>query len=219
MPLLLTVDGLPVEVENGASVLDAVNRAGVYLPQLCKDPERPRLGTCRTCLVSIEGIPGAPAACAAPAREGMVVHTTAPEVDRIRRGALQLTLDMLPETDVSRLGELSTAIARYGLQRGRFVPEPPVAARQQVDESDPFWLLDHARCILCERCVMACQEVQHIYALALLDRSRHTTVGTFRHGPIRASNCTTCGQCWATCPTLAIRLKRPLAAWSAGDAP
>lgn len=118
MEISLTVDGRRVAVAPGASVLDAVNRAGVYLPQLCKDPDRPRLGTCRTCLVSIDGQRGTPASCSTPAREGMVVRTDAPEVERIRRGVLQLTLDMLPEDDLSRLGELGVAAA-VGRPRAR----------------------------------------------------------------------------------------------------
>lgn len=210
MPISLTVDGQRVEVEPGASVLDAVNRLGIYLSQLCKDPERPRLGTCRTCLVSVEGVRGTPPACSTPARDGMVVHTNSPDVDRIRRGVLQLTLDMLPEEDVSRLGELSVAVAQYGLKRGRFRPEPPIVERDTEDASNPVWLLDRHRCILCQRCVMGCQDVQHIFAIATLNRSRRTEIGTFRVGPIRESNCTTCGQCWSTCPSLAIRQKRPL---------
>src|SRR5438445_13204843 len=76
----LVVDGQTAEVAVGATVLDAVNRLGIALPQLCKDPDRPPLGACRTCLVQVEGQRGAPAACHLPAREGMVVSTTAPEV-------------------------------------------------------------------------------------------------------------------------------------------
>ena len=211
MPIALTVDGRPVELARGSSVLDAVNQVGVYLPQLCKDPERPPLGTCRTCLVSIEGVRGALTACATPAQEGMMVRTDAPEVDRVRRGVLLLTLDMVAEEDVARLGELGAAAAHYGLRRGRFVPEAPIPERQTADASNPIWLLDRQRCILCERCVLGCQDVQHIYAIAILNRSRSTEVGTFRVGPLSESLCTSCGQCWSTCPTQAIRLKAPLA--------
>jgi formate dehydrogenase alpha subunit len=212
MAIGLSIDGRQVEVGEGASVLDAVNRAGCYLPQLCKDPDRPRLGTCRTCLVSIEGVRGTPAACATPAQDGMVVHADAPEAERIRRGVLQLTLDMLPEQDPARLGELGVAAAHYGLTRGRFAPTAASGTRHTRDASNPIWLLDRERCILCQRCVVGCQDVQHIYAIAILNRSQDTAVGTFRGGPLIESSCTSCGQCWSTCPTQAIRLKQPLAA-------
>ena len=212
MTIALTVDGHHVEVEPGASVLDAVNLVGVALPQLCKDPDRPRLGTCRTCLVAIDGWRGTPAACTVPAEEGMAVRTDAPEVVRVRRGVLQLTLDMLPEGDPALLRELATAVATHGIIRGRFLPERPLPMRETVDASNPFWLLDRTRCILCQRCVDACQHVQHIDAIALLNRSLGSEIGVFRHGLVIDSNCTSCGQCWATCPTHAIRLKMPLTA-------
>ena len=80
----LVVDGRDVEVSAGASVLDAINRLAIPLPQLCKDPDRPALGACRTCLVHVEGQRGTPAACHLPARDGMVVNTTHPDVVRVR---------------------------------------------------------------------------------------------------------------------------------------
>src|ERR1043166_9929939 len=91
----LVVDGRDVDVSAGASVLDAVNRLAIPLPQLCKDPDRAPLGACRTCLVRVEGQRGLPAACHLPAREGMVVSTEHPDAVRVRRAVLDLTLSML----------------------------------------------------------------------------------------------------------------------------
>jgi formate dehydrogenase alpha subunit len=208
MTLKLNIDGIAVEVELGASVLDAINKVGIPVPQLCKDPHRPRLGTCRTCLVGIEGMRGTPASCSTPAMDGMVVHTNDPVAEKVRRGVLQLTVDMLAEENVALTRDLATAAKRHGVTQGRFLPDNAVTAqRDHVDDSNRFWLLDHARCILCERCVDACQQVQHISAIALLDRAAGSEIGVFAHGQIIESNCTSCGQCWATCPTHAIRLK------------
>jgi predicted molibdopterin-dependent oxidoreductase YjgC len=208
--LLLEVDGQRVEIPDGTTVLDAVLAAGTYIPHLCQDPDQERIGACRTCLVQIEGARGMPASCCVPAESGMVVRANDPDVERIRKGVLQLTLDRLCEHDASRLGELGVAINHYGIDPGRFLREwPPVKARM-LDDSNPIWLLDGGRCILCQRCVHACHEVQHIDAISLLNRSRATDVGFFAHGLISDSNCTNCGQCWATCPTLAIRLRDPL---------
>src|SRR6266508_3892592 len=95
MSLRLTIDGQAVDVSAGATVLDAVNRLGLPLPQLCKDPDRPPLGACRTCLVEVEGQRGLPASCHLPAREGMVVRTDTPGATRMRRAVLDLTLSML----------------------------------------------------------------------------------------------------------------------------
>src|SRR5215468_12620715 len=96
----LSVDDCAVEVPAGATVLEAVNRLGIALPQLCKDPDRSPLGACRTCLVHVDGQRGLPAACHLPARDGMVVSTRHPDAMRVRKAVLDLTLSMLtPSTE------------------------------------------------------------------------------------------------------------------------
>src|SRR5712692_11130086 len=99
MSLNVVVDGSAIDMPAGASVLDAVNRLAIALPQLCKDPDRPPLGACRTCLVHVEGVRGTPAACHLPARDGMVVSTTHPDVVRVRSLVLDLTRSMLTPGD------------------------------------------------------------------------------------------------------------------------
>src|SRR5438876_10346187 len=91
----LAIDGRTIELAEGASVLDGVNRLGIALPQLCKDPDRSPLGACRTCLVHVEGQRGLPASCHLPAREGMVVSTEHPDAVRVRKAVLDLTRSML----------------------------------------------------------------------------------------------------------------------------
>src|SRR5688572_16087976 len=128
----LTVDGRAVEVPAGATVLDAVNRLGIPLPQLCKDPDRPPLGACRTCLVQVEGQRGFPAACHLPAREGLAVRTDAPDVVRLRRGVLDLTRSMLTAGDGrDGFGQVGEACARHGLATPSFAP----LHRAPVDDS------------------------------------------------------------------------------------
>src|SRR6266852_2942606 len=94
--LSVTVDGQSVEVPPTASALDAINAAGVHIPQLCKDPDQKARGACRTCLVQVDGVRGFPASCTTPCTEGMVVRVNAPGVERIRRGVIELTLGMHP---------------------------------------------------------------------------------------------------------------------------
>lgn len=207
----LTVDGVDVTVPSGASVLDAVLAAGIQIPHLCKDTDQHALGTCRSCLVELAGSRGQRASCTTPAREGMVVHTDSIDLRRVRRGVLQLTLDMLAEDDLALLGELADLARIYDLVPGRFRDDDPHLAGATLDDSNPVWLLDHRRCILCQRCIVACQEVQQIGAIALLARGEDATIGTFDFGPIVTSNCTSCGQCWSVCPTTAIRLREPVA--------
>src|SRR5437016_13366962 len=96
----VTVDGRNIEVPVGASALDAINVAGVAIPQLCKDPDQKPRGACRTCLVQIEGVRGFPASCTTPCADGMQVSVDAPEVSRIRNGVLALTDEMQPVPSV-----------------------------------------------------------------------------------------------------------------------
>jgi len=172
----LTIDGRAVELTAGATVLDGVNRLGLPLPQLCKDPDRAPLGACRTCLVHVEGMRGTPAACHLPARDGMVVSTEHPEAVRVRSTVLDLTLAMLtPHAERDGFGQLGIAAARHGR------PEPSVAPlhRFHVDDSKSFFLLDREACILCGRCAVACGDVQQIGAISLLGRGHATKVGVF----------------------------------------
>ena len=200
----VTVDESAVEVPEGATVLDAVNRLGIPLPQLCKDPDRAPLGACRTCLVHVEGQRGVPAACHLPARDGMVVSTVHPEAVRVRTAVLDLTLSMLtPSTARDGFGLLGAAAARHDLPRAGH------AAHHQfeTDASKSFFVLDREACILCGRCTVACGDVQHIGAISLAGRGHDARVGVFGDGAMASSVCTSCGQCVATCPTGALRPK------------
>ncbi|HSE05198.1 MAG TPA: molybdopterin-dependent oxidoreductase, partial [Methylomirabilota bacterium] len=200
----LTVDEATVEVPEGATVLDAVNRLGIPLPQLCRDPERAPLGACRTCLVHVDGQRGVPAACHLPARDGMVVSTIHPEAVRVRTAVLDLTLSMLrPSPERDGFGQLGAAAARHALSR----PTHTAHHRFEPDASKSFFVLDREACILCGRCTVACGDVQLIGAISLAGRGHHARVGVFGDGPMASSVCTSCGQCVATCPTGALRPK------------
>jgi formate dehydrogenase alpha subunit len=200
----VTVDESAIEVPAGATVLDAVNRLGIPLPQLCKDPDRAPLGACRTCLVHVEGQRGVPAACHLPARDGMVVSTVHPEAVRTRRAVLDLTLSMLtPSAARDGFGQLAAAAAQHEL------PRPGYSAHHhfESDASKSFFVLDREACILCGRCTVACGDVQHIGAISLAGRGHDARVGVFADGAMSSSSCTSCGQCVATCPTGALRPK------------
>ena len=185
-------------------MLDAVNRLGIALPQLCKDPDRAPLGACRTCLVHVEGQRGLPAACHLPARDGMIVRTTHPEAVRVRRAVLDLTLSMLtPAAERDGFGQLGAAAARHDLAR----PAHAAHHRFEPDVSKSFFVLDREACILCGRCTVACGDVQRIGAISLVGRGHDARVGVFADGAMSSSVCTSCGQCVATCPTGALRPK------------
>jgi formate dehydrogenase alpha subunit len=204
----LTIDARTVELPDGATVLDGVNRLGLPLPQLCKDPDRPPLGACRTCLVHVEGMRGVPAACHLPAREGMIVSTVHPDAVRVRTAVLDLTRSMLTATaERGDFGQLGEAAGRHGLTAPTWAP----LHRFEADATKSFFLLDREACIVCGRCTVACDDVQQIGAIALLGRGHATRVGVFGDGTMASSVCTSCGQCVATCPTGALRPKEPAA--------
>ncbi len=200
----LTIDGRGVEVPPGATVLDAVNRLEIGLPQLCKDPDRAPLGACRTCLVHVEGQRGLPASCHLPARDGMVVQTTHPDAVRTRRVVLDLTRSMLsPGDGRDGFGELGEAASRHVLA----APSHAAKHRFPVDASKSFFVLDREACILCGRCTTACDDVQLIGAISMNGRGHEMRVGVAGDGLMSSSVCTSCGQCVATCPTGALRPK------------
>jgi len=205
--VVLTIDGHRVELTEGATVLEGVNRLGIPLPQLCKDPDRAPLGACRTCLVHVDGQRGTPAACHLPARDGMVVDTLHPEAARVRAMVLDLTVSMLTTVEGREGGngfaQASDAAARHGILEPRWQP----LHRYEADATKSFFVLDRNACILCGRCTVACDEVQQIGAIALLGRGHATKVGVFGDGLMASSVCTSCGQCVATCPTGALRPK------------
>ncbi|MEC8912157.1 MAG: formate dehydrogenase subunit alpha [Chloroflexota bacterium] len=202
----VTVNGSSVEVEEGSSVLDAVNVSGTPLPQLCKDPDMKPIGACRTCLVDIEGTRGYPASCSTPCSEGMVVSTRGSELDDIRQTVIGLTTGMVSnfEYGSDTHKELSTVASTFGIAESDFEPRQ----REPVDSSNPVFNIAMDSCILCGRCARACQQGhQFIGAIDVVGTATDARIATFMDKPLIESICTTCGQCLSVCPTGAISTK------------
>ena len=200
--MTLTIDGYEVPAEG--SLLDAVLAAGIDLPHLCKDDNLPAIGACRTCLVEADG--RIVASCSLPASSVKNVSTTSERARRIRRGVLELTAAMLTPIDAPG-GPLSKttreAFVRESAGESRFRRRD----RTVTDASNSFFAFAEGACILCGRCVTACQDLQHISAIGLAGRGVATRVTPGGGDSFRESICTSCGSCVAACPTNALAPK------------
>jgi len=201
----LIIDGKQITARLGETVLEVAREAGIYIPSLCYDPDLEPLGSCRLCLVEIEGMPKPVTACTTPVAHGMVVHTSTPEVNQIRRNIVELILadhpiDCLTCVKNQRC-ELQEVVAYLGITERRL---RRTATERPVDTSNPFFTLDHNYCILCQRCTRACDEVAMVNAIEIINRGYDSKVSTFGDKPLMESICKSCGECVARCPVAAL---------------
>ena len=204
----LTIDGRRVEAPKGVTVLEAALSAGIYVPTLCYDSDLKPYGACRLCIVEIEGMRGLVTSCTTTATDGMVVHTETPKVNETRRVTFELIManhqgDCLTCAK-SQTCELQQ-VARYlGVEQEHFDRLRKSGRVLPVDKSHPAFDRDPNKCILCGRCVRACQEIACVGAIDLAFRGYDAKVSTFGDKPILESICESCGECVARCPTGAL---------------
>lgn len=208
----LTIDGVPVRAKQGEKVLFAALDAGIYIPNLCAiRGVRPHAG-CRLCFVEIEGRPDPVTACTEEVAEGMVVHSDGPRVRRLQRTAVELLLATLPvncrscpksgDCEIQRV----TAFLGLKLKSKRFRIKYRALP---VDDSHPDIILDPNRCVLCSKCVWACNEQRGIGALNYAFRGDRTIISAFGGDRLADTRCDGCGLCAEVCPTGAIVKKPP----------
>lgn len=203
-PVALTIDGVKVTVPAGSSVMLAAAQAARAVPKLCATDMLEPFGSCRVCVVEIEGRRGFPASCTTLVEPGMVVRTESQRLTALRRGVLELYLSDFPADELEGgWSEFHETLRRAG------VTTHPYGAGQnhfelQVDQSNPYFLFDPAKCIVCSRCVRACEEVQGTFALTIAGRGFGSKVAAGQDQPFFESDCVSCGACVQTCPTQAL---------------
>ena len=205
------VDGIPVSVPAGTSVMRAAALAGVDIPKLCATDSLEPFGSCRLCLVEIEGRKGTPASCTTPCVPDMSVTTQSPRLARLRRGVTELYLSDHPgsclTSDTHGECELQGMAATVGLTDVRYGFEGKNHLDAHKDESNPYFTFDPAECIACSRCVRACDDVQGTFALTIAGRGFDSTVSASAGESFMASECVSCGACVQACPTSALQEK------------
>jgi formate dehydrogenase major subunit len=227
-PVTLTIDGFEVTVPEGTSVMRAAAEAGIAVPKLCATDSLEAFGSCRLCVVEIEGRRGTPASCTTPVTPGMVVRTQSSKVKKIRRGVMELYISDHPLDCLTCAAngdcELQDMAGAVGLRDVRYeAPEGGSLANHfearntsgetnpewiAKDDSNPYFTYDPSKCIVCNRCVRACEEVQGTFALTIEGRGFDSRVSAGGAGDdFLSSDCVSCGACVQACPTATLQEK------------
>jgi len=201
----LTIDGMPVRVPAGTSIMRAAMMAGIEIPKLCATDTLAAFGSCRLCLIEIEGKQGTPASCTTPVEENLIVRTQTPRLQRIRRGVMELYLsDYPPDPATAEADPMKTFAAALGVREVRYGFSGANHLHAAKDESNPYFTFDPAKCIVCSRCVRACDEIQGTFALTIAGRGFASHVAASAGQPFFDSECVSCGACVQACPTGAL---------------
>ena len=205
-PIPVTIDGIPVSVAPGTTILDAARQVGLNIPTLCHHDDLCTAGVCRICVVAVEGMRTLQAACATPIQQPLTIHTNTREVRTARRHVVDLMLsDHYGDCTTCKRNnncELQALAKEYGVDFHRF--GQLTAPKYAIDRSSPSVVRDMNKCVLCRRCVRTCSELQGVNALLVKGRSVRSRVATFGDKPLSQVVCINCGQCINRCPTGAL---------------
>ncbi|MGO4763035.1 formate dehydrogenase subunit alpha [Cupriavidus sp. 2KB_3] len=209
----LEIDGVAVTVPAGTSVMRAAAEAGVGVPKLCATDSLKSFGSCRLCLVEIEGRRGYPASCTTPVEAGMKVRTQSDKLGDLRRGVMELyisdhPLDCLtcPTNGNCELQDMAGVVGLREVRYNDGASAVPVATHTALakDESNPYFTYDASKCIVCNRCVRACEETQGTFALTISGRGFESRVAAGTSQSFMESDCVSCGACVQACPTATL---------------
>ncbi|NDD29207.1 MAG: formate dehydrogenase subunit alpha [Proteobacteria bacterium] len=211
----LEIDGAPVTVPVGTSVMRAAAEAGVRVPKLCATDSLEPFGSCRLCLVEIDGRRGTPASCTTPVEPGMKVRTQSETLSKLRRGVMELYISDHPldclTCPTNGNCELQDMAGVVGLREVRYGLDGASHTHEQKDESNPYFTYDPSKCIVCSRCVRACEETQGTFALTIDGRGFGSRVAASQNQPFFDSECVSCGACVQACPTATLTEKSIIA--------
>ncbi|MCK5424201.1 MAG: formate dehydrogenase subunit alpha [Emcibacter sp.] len=194
----LTIDGKPVTVAEGTSVMRAAAMVDTDIPSLCATDCLESFGSCRLCLVEIDGRRGTPASCTTPAEADMNVTTQSDRLTKLRRGVMDLYLSDHPNGDDLPLHDLAKLL---GMTESRYGTAGHNHLKSIIDDSNPYFSFDPSKCILCSRCVRACEEVQGTFALTVEGRGFDSKIMAGVDQDFLSSDCVSCGACVDACPT------------------
>ena len=204
----LRIDGDTVTVPAGTSIMRAAALRGTNIPKLCATDRLEAFGSCRLCLVEIEGRAGYPASCTTPVTEGMVVRTESAKLAKLRRGVMELYISDHPLDCLTCSAngdcELQDQAGAVGLRDVRYGYDGANHLQAAKDESNPYFDFDPAKCIVCSRCVRACDEVQGTFALTIDGSGFNSKVVASADEGFLPSECVSCGACVQACPTSAL---------------
>jgi formate dehydrogenase major subunit len=211
----LEIDGQAVTVPAGTSLMRAAVEAGVSVPKLCATDSLEPFGSCRLCLVEIEGRRGFPASCTTPAEAGMKVRTQSDKLSKLRHDVMELYISDHPLDCLTCAAngdcELQDMAGAVGLRNVRYGFEGKNHLDAQKDESNPYFSYDPGKCIVCNRCVRACEETQGTFALTISGRGFDSRVSPGQDQAFMDSECVSCGACVQACPTGTLQDKSVVA--------
>lgn len=207
----LSIDGRAISVPAGTSVMRAAAMLGTSIPKLCATDSLEAFGSCRMCMVEIEGMRGYPASCTTPVSEGMVVRTETPRLAGLRRNVMELYISDHPldclTCSANGNCELQTVAGQVGLREVRYGYDGANHLDEKKDVSNPYFDYEPSKCIVCSRCVRACEDIQGTFALTITGRGFESRVAAAGGENFLASECVSCGACVQTCPTATLTEK------------
>jgi formate dehydrogenase major subunit len=205
------IDGLPAIVRAGSTILRAARESGVDIPKLCATDSLKPFGSCRLCLVEIDGRKGYPASCTTPVEAGMKIRTQTAAIAKLRRNVMELYISDHPLDCLTCSAngdcELQDMAGSVGLREVRYGFDGDNHLFEAIDDSNPYFTFDPTKCIVCSRCVRACDEVQGTFALTIEGRGFESKVSASMGETFLDSECVSCGACVQACPTATLMEK------------